>query len=158
MCNVTGALRGCRAIKFDSRKNLWSFVHTVFVTILRSVSLKIKRKCHVMLYSGTSIEQMQNHVLNSKSHLDGFRMTLKRCHIKPRMSGWMNERMKEWWGINWWGNKPSRKYNHYSKDINVHTCRIIADAPTYTYKYNTWIYIHIYIYVYNIYIIYIIFI
>ena len=41
--NVMGALHGCHAVKFDSCNNLQSAVHTIFVIILRSVSLKIKR-------------------------------------------------------------------------------------------------------------------
>ena len=36
---MMGALRGCRAIKFDSFNNLLSSVHTVLVNILHSVSL-----------------------------------------------------------------------------------------------------------------------
>src|SRR6218665_4186603 len=35
--SMKGALRGCRAVKFDSCKNFLSFVHTVLVNILRSV-------------------------------------------------------------------------------------------------------------------------
>src|SRR6218665_3813352 len=37
--NVMGALRGCHAVKFDSCNNLLSFVHSVIVNILHSVSL-----------------------------------------------------------------------------------------------------------------------
>jgi len=36
---MMGALRGCRAVKFNSCNNLLSSVHTVLVNILRSVSL-----------------------------------------------------------------------------------------------------------------------
>jgi len=50
MSNVMSALGGCcRAIKFDSCKNLLSSTHTTSVTMLCSVSLKIKRKCYVIL-------------------------------------------------------------------------------------------------------------
>src|SRR6218665_1010627 len=39
-----GALRGCRAVKFDSCKNLLLSVHTMLVIILRYVRLNIKTK------------------------------------------------------------------------------------------------------------------
>jgi len=39
MYNVMGAVRGCRAVKFDSCYNLLSSVHTILVIILRSVRL-----------------------------------------------------------------------------------------------------------------------
>jgi len=45
-----GALHGSRAVKFDSCNSLRSSVNIIFVIILRSVSLKIKRKfCYVLI-------------------------------------------------------------------------------------------------------------
>jgi len=44
MYNMMGALRGCRAVKFDSCNNKLSSVHTILVIIQRYVRLNINAK------------------------------------------------------------------------------------------------------------------
>lgn len=50
---VMGDMLGCQAVKLYFSNSLWSSVHTIFVTILCFVRLKIKRK---LLYYHTVLE------------------------------------------------------------------------------------------------------
>ena len=49
MYSVMGAVRDCRAVKFDSCDNLLSSVHTILLIILWYVRLNIKTKLLLLL-------------------------------------------------------------------------------------------------------------
>ena len=57
--NVIGDLHGCRTVKFDSCNNSRSSVHTIFVIILHSVSLKIRLKCCFVLDLASAMHAYQ---------------------------------------------------------------------------------------------------